>query len=369
MYIIIVNNCFYYCFVTLQLKKHPYIEILEEDIALKRASVQVSKEEMEEADNQHHHSSKIPWNLDRLDQHGPKLDNHFKPEGDGHLASIYVIDTGIHYTHVQFEGRAHYSGFDAIDKLTGSNRKGTDCHGHGTHCAGTAAGKTYGVAKKANIYSVRALGCTGSGAVSGIVEGMDYIAKKKTTHSGPVIFSMSLGVRASHSLNAAVKRSMARGIAAVGAAGNQGDDSCKYSPASARDGIAVGATDQSDKMVAFSNAGACTDVYAPGTDIKSASSSCNTCTKTLSGTSMAAPHVAGYIAIILSLNPKMTAVQAKQMMIKQSTKDAVNLAVISSSLASRTPNRLLYIPQIATKSSKMKENAHIQSFLTYFDRP
>ena len=325
---------------------------------------------MEEAYPQHHHSSKIPWNLDRIDQHGPELDHHFKPEGDGHLASIYVIDTGIRYTHKQFEGRAHYAGFDAIDKLTGSNLKGSDCHGHGTHCAGTAAGKTYGVAKKANVYSVRALGCKGSGAVSGIVEGMDYIAKKKaTTHSGPFIFSMSLGVRASHSLNAAVKRAMAQGIAAVGAAGNQGDDSCKYSPASARDGIAVGATDQSDKMVAFSNAGACTDVYAPGTEIKSASANCNTCTMTLSGTSMAAPHVAGYMAIILSLNPKMTAIQAKQMMIQQSTKDAVDLAVISSSLASRTPNRLLYVPQIATKSSEIEENAHTQSFLSYLDRP
>ena len=305
---------------------------------MKRSSAPTSDEQVAEIQS-------LPWNLDRLDQHGNRLDGHYEPEGDGRLASVYIIDTGVHYTHHEFEGRAQYAGFDAIDKLTGTDRKGQDCHGHGTHCAGTAAGKTYGVAKKASIFSLRALDCNGKGAVSGIVQAMDHIAKKKAENNSPTVFSLSLGVRESRSLNAAVQRAMDRGIVAVGAAGNQAGDSCNYSPASARVGIAVGASDEDDNTVYFSNAGECTDIYAPGKSIKSATSACDTCTKTLSGTSMSAPHVAGYMAIILSLHPQLTAHQAKAMMISQATKNAVDLAAISSSLASRTPNRLLYVPQ------------------------
>ena len=347
--------------------KHPFLEVVEEDIAVKRASVPTSDEQV--AETQHHHS--VPWNLDRLDQHENKLDGQYEPEGDGRLASIYIIDTGVRYTHHEFEGRAHYPGFDAIDKLTGTDRKGQDCHGHGTHCAGTAAGKTYGVAKKATIYSLRALGCDGTGAVSGIVEAMDYIVKKVDSSSdgSPTVFSLSLGVRESRSLNAAVKRAMDKGIVAVGAAGNQGGDSCHYSPASARVGIAVGSTDEDDNMVSFSNAGSCTDIYAPGTSIKSATSACDTCTKTLSGTSMSAPHVAGYMAIILSLHPQLTAHQAKEKMISQATKDKVGLAAISSSLAARTPNRLLYIPQAVAQDSDMYQTARINSFSDALGRP
>ena len=346
--------------------KHPFLEAMEEDIALKRASMSASYQQQEENDADLQNS--VTWNLDRLDQHDAKLDGRYEPEGDGEKASIYIIDTGVRYTHHEFEGRAKYAGFDAIDKLTGTNRKGADCHGHGTHCAGTAAGKTYGVAKKATIYSVRALGCSGSGAVSGIVEGMDFIAKKVDdgTHTGPVIFSMSLGVRESTTLNAAVKRAMDKGIVAVGASGNQGGDSCDYSPASARVGIAVGATDRLDKTVAFSNSGECTDIAAPGTSITSSHSKCDTCTKTLSGTSMAAPHVAGYMGIILSLNPQMTATEAKEKMIKQSTKNVVGLAAISSSLASKTPNRLLYVPQATAQDSDLSQMAQISSMPDMF---
>ena len=321
--------------------KHPFLDVLEEDIALKRSGTTI----------EHADPSYVPWNLDRLDQRNNKLDGQFKPEGTGELASIYVIDTGVLYSHNEFEGRAKYAGFDAIDKLTGSFLRGADCQGHGTHCAGTAAGKTYGVAKKAHIYSLRALGCNGAGAVSGIVEGMDFIVKQfmNGVHSGPVVLSMSLGVEESHSLNSAIKRATKKGIVAVSAAGNQAGDSCEYSPASARVGIAVGATDRNDDMVAFSNAGECTDIYAPGARIKSAYSNCDSCTQTLSGTSMAAPHVAGYVAIILSLNPQMTAAQAKEHMIKQSTKNVVGLAAVSFLLAARTPNRFLYVAPISAQ--------------------
>ena len=349
-----------------QMKKHPFLEVMEEDVAVKRSFPYVT--DIDEAEIQH---SSIPWNLDRLDQHDAKLDGRYEPEGDGNMASIYIIDTGVRYTHHEFEGRAKYAGFDAIDKLTGSNRQGADCQGHGTHCGGTAAGKTYGVAKKATIYSLRALGCSGSGAVSGIVEGMDFIAKnmQNGVHSGPVVFSMSLGVKESITLNTAIQRATNRGILAVSAAGNQGGDSCNYSPASARVGIAVGAVDRGDNMVSFSNAGECTDIYAPGRRIRSATSGCDSCTKTLSGTSMAAPHVAGYMGIILSLNPQMTAAEAKEKMIKHSTKDAVGLAAISSSLALRTPNRLLYVPQATAQDSDLSQMAHVSSLSFEHGRP
>ena len=354
------------------MKKHPFLEVMEEDVALRRSPTPKfgGKRYAEDKGNlAEEQKSSIPWNLDRLDSHARKMDGKYEPEGTGEKASIYIIDTGIRYTHNEFEGRASFSGFDAIDELTGSDLKGEDCHGHGTHCAATAAGKTFGVAKKAKIYSVRALGCSGSGAVSGIVQGMDFIAGKvdKGDHTGPVIFSMSLGVRVSESLNAAVKRAMDKGIVAVGASGNQGGDSCNYSPASAKVGIAVGATDKEDNTMSFSNAGECTDISAPGDGIESAFGSCNTCTKTLSGTSMAAPHVAGYMAVLLSLHPDMTAAEAKDHMVQQSTKGVVGLAAISSSLASKTPNRFLYVAKAMAKDSDVREDlaevAQINSFL------
>ena len=342
-----------------QIMEHPFLEVIEEDIAVKRSTPAFSEEDYE-ADEQR--SSSVQWNLDRIDQRKNHLDGAYKPEGTGELASIYIIDTGVRYSHKEFGGRAKYSGFDAIDKLTGSSRHGEDCQGHGTHCAATAAGKKYGVAKKAMIYSLRALGCSGSGAVSGIVEGMDFIAKQVDSgvHNGPVVFSMSLGVKASVSLNAAVKRVTHKGIVAVSAAGNQGGDSCNYSPASARVGISVGATNKDDDVVTFSNAGECTDIYAPGVAIKSATSKCDTCTQTLSGTSMAAPHVAGYMAILMSLTPKMSAIQAKKHLVAQSTKGAVGLAAISSSLASRTPNRFLYVAKNTAEDVDTSDMAYWQ---------
>ena len=355
--------------------KHPFLEVMEEDIALKRSPGHHPNGDDSQRRRDAPAAGSVPWNLDRLDSHELDLDGRYEPEGSGELASIYIIDTGVRYSHQEFEGRAQYAGFDAIDKLTGSHLEGSDCHGHGTHCAGTAAGKTFGVAKKAKIYSVRALGCGGSGAVSGIVEGMDFIARKmdEGEHSGPVVFSMSLGVRESESLNAAVQRAMEKGIVAVGASGNQGGDSCDYSPASARVGIAVGATDRQDEAASFSNAGECTDVSAPGFDIESAFAKCDTCTETLSGTSMAAPHVAGYMAVLLSLNPKMTAVEAKEHMIQHSTKDAIGLAAISSPLALRTPNRLLYVAQATAQDSDINsaaEMAQISSFPSdFYGRP
>ena len=318
--------------------KHPSLEVIEEDTALKLSTVF--------SDLETQSPSEVPWNLDRIDQRSNNLDGHYEPEGDGSNASIYVADTGVRYSHEEFEGRAHYAGFDAIDKLTGSDLKGADCEGHGTHCAGIAAGKTYGVAKKASIFSLRVLDCTGTGAVSGVIEGMGYVNQLTVNEmiTSPVVLSMSLGSGKSSSFNTAIQQATSSGIVVVSAAGNEGGNSCKYSPASARSGIAVSATDKNDVAQSFSNAGKCIDIYAPGESIESAYSTCDTCRATLSGTSMSAPHVSGYIAIILSLNPEITSTDAKQKMIEDSTKNTVKLSEEPKSLIHDTPNRLLYVP-------------------------
>ena len=298
-------------------------------------------------------SGQIPWNLDRIDQRTNVLDNKYNPAGDGSNVDIYIIDTGVRDTHQDLRGRVFYAGFDAVDVLTGSNKSGTDCDGHGTHCAGIAAGSTYGVAKNASIYNLRALDCDGTGAVSGIVLGIDRIIQhhklQRDSDGGgrPIVISQSLDIPDSASLNKAVEEATEVGVVCVGAAGNQATYSCLYSPAGATAGIAVGATDRDDHMATSTNFGECTTIMAPGEAIMSTSYACDTCTVTYSGTSMAAPHVAGYAAILLGLEPGLTPAQVKERMLEQSTKDCV---VMSSAAAAqnraglhRTPNRLLYV--------------------------
>ena len=340
-----------------QMNKHPLIAHVEEDVALRRSEFTyhqaASEEKFANAEN-----DQIPWNLDRLDQHSNKLDGKYDPEGNGKNVKIYIIDTGVRATHDEFGGRVHYAGFDAVDFLTGTNNNGEDCNGHGTHCAGTAAGKTYGVAKAAEIYNLRALNCQGSGAVSGIVMGIDkIIAHHAQEKNGrPAVISQSLGVKKSESLDSAIKRAVEAGIPMVGAAGNQADYSCKYSPPAAKVGIAVGATDPSDEVTVFTNTGPCTDIMAPGYHITSASNQCDSCTRTMSGTSMATPHAAGHAAILLSLNPQLNASEVKKKMIDQATEGIIKLTAIASARAEDTPNRLLYVPSATAPDSDLKNS-------------
>lgn len=248
-------------------------------------------------------STKIQWDLDRVDEHTRKFDNQYSPAGTGSGVDVYIIDTGINYDHDDFGGRAHYAGLDVIDKLTGSERKGSDCNGHGTHCAGTVGGKKFGIAKDVRLFSLRALDCSGTGSVDGIVIAMDHVIAehKKEDEKRHKVVSLSLGIRKNKVLNTAIKKGEEAGIVMVSAAGNQGGDSCHYSPASADAGIAVGASDSRDRVPDFSNAGRCVELYAPGYHITSASNKCNSCTLTKSGTSMANPHAAGAAAIVLQV--------------------------------------------------------------------
>ena len=329
------------------------VDLVEEDIALKR-STQDEAELAHTSDS----SQRLEWNLDRLDQHHNRLDGIYLPEGDGTNVNVYIVDTGIRYSHHEFGGRAHYAGFDAIDHLTGSNQRGADCHGHGTHCAGTAAGRTYGVAKQATLYSARALDCSGAGAISGIIMMMDHIARRQHVNETgrPAVLSQSLGTRTSETLNAAIRAVTAAGLLVVAAAGNQADNACNHSPASSGVAVSVGATDHNDRVARFSNVGTCMDLFAPGVQITSSTSSCDTCTRTLSGTSMACPHATGFAAILLGLFPNHSPQQIKNRMIQHATSDRVDLSGVSSELASRTPNRLLYVPQPTARDADIVDS-------------
>ncbi|XP_071789112.1 aqualysin-1-like [Asterias amurensis] len=254
--------------------------------------------EFVEEDSYVYEDSVSSWGLDRIDQDDLPLDDSFSPPGDGAGVNVYVLDTGIHYTHEEFEGRAHY-GYDVI----GDGLEGRDCRGHGTHCAGTIGGKTYGVAKKVTLWSVRVLNCRGSGVRSGTIEGMNWVIGNAT---GPSVVSMSLGGSASMLSNNAVSKLYNAGITVVVSAGNDNYQSCWKSPASAPKAITVGSTTDTDARSYFSNYGSCVDIFAPGSSIKSASIESNTATSTKSGTSMACPHVSGAAAIELGMNPSLS---------------------------------------------------------------
>lgn len=325
----------------LQMAQHPAVHVIEQDTVVKRSGVIVNRDVATAAS-----SDSIPWNLDRLDQRANELDNSYDPAGNGSNVDIYILDTGIRLTHKDLEGRAQYMGYDAVDALTGSNKQGVDdCNGHGTHCAGTAAGKTYGVAKKANIYNSRVLECDGSGLVSGIVQMIDAVIKQVNESGRPAVISQSLDLEDSVVLDKAVESAVDAGIVCVSAAGNQMANSCDYSPGRVKKGIAVGASTKGDQMSIITNTGDCTTIMAPGEDILSSWYTCDTCTETLAGTSMATPHAAGYAAIVMSQNPDMTPDEVKQKMIDDSTKDVVKIQLGD---VEHTPNRLLYVPSKAT---------------------
>jgi len=265
------------------------------------------------------------WGLDRTDQRALPLNNSYSYATTGNGVDVYIVDTGVLSTHTEFAGRIR-SGFAATG-LTGTE----DCNGHGTHVAGTAAGATYGIAPGATVIPVRVLDCSGSGTMSGVIAGIDWAIQDHTTT--PAVLNMSLGGGLSGILDAAVQRAVDDGITVVVAAGNSTADACAYSPAAAPNAITVGSTTTTDTRSSFSNFGDCVDVFAPGSAIKSAWHTGATNTNTISGTSMASPHVAGVAARILSANPTFTPAQVAGVVRTTATSNVV--------LDSRSANNLL----------------------------
>jgi subtilisin family serine protease len=270
----------------------------------------------------------VTWGLDRIDQRNLPLNNVYSPNGNGSGVHAYIIDTGIRATHSEFSGRVG-NGADYID-----GGAPDDCNGHGTHVAGTVGGTTYGVAPAVTLHGVRVLNCSGSGSTSGVISGVNWVTQN---HQDPAVANMSLGGGISTALDSAVNSSINAGVTYAVAAGNSNANACNYSPARVAAALTVGATTSSDARSSFSNFGSCVDIFAPGSSITSAWHTSNSATNTISGTSMASPHVAGAAALYLGNNPGASPGAVANALINNATTGVL------SSIGSGSPNRLLYV--------------------------
>ncbi|MEV7531546.1 S8 family peptidase [Streptomyces hydrogenans] len=271
-----------------------------------------------------------PWGLDRIDQASLPLSGTFTyPDSAGAGVTAYVIDTGVRISHGELAGRA-VNGYDAVEGDTVAQ----DGNGHGTHVATTIAGSTYGVAKAAKVVAVRVLDANGSGTTAGVVAGIDWVTSHHTA-GAPAVANLSLGGGASTTLDNAVKRSIADGVTYAVAAGNSGVNARNSSPARVTEALTVGATGNTDAKAGWSNYGAVLDLFAPGVSITAGWHTSDTATNTISGTSMAAPHVAGAAAVYLAGHTSATPAQVATALVNGATPDKVTTPGTGS------PNRLL----------------------------
>ena len=275
------------------------------------------------------HATQTPatWGLDRVDQRDLPLNNTYTYNQTGQGVQAYIIDTGIRASHQEFSGRIG-NGFTSINDGNGTN----DCNGHGTHVAGTTGGSTYGVAKQVTLHAVRVLDCSGSGSTTGVIAGVDWVTQN---HGTPAVANMSLGGGVSTALDQAVANSIGSGVSYAIAAGNSNANACNASPARVASANTVGATTSTDARSSFSNFGTCVDIFAPGSSITSSWNTSDSATNTISGTSMATPHVAGALALYLQTNPTASPAAATQALINNSTANKV------TNPGTGSPNRLL----------------------------
>ncbi len=267
------------------------------------------------------------WGLDRIDQRDLPLDSSYTYATSGTGVTAYIIDTGIRTTHADFGGQASW-GTNTVD----SNN--TDCNGHGTHVAGTVGGTAHGVAKDVKLVAVKVLNCQGSGTLAGVAAGIDWVTANAVK---PAVANMSLGASGTNaSLENAVRNSISSGVTYAIASGNSSADACNFTPARTPEAITVNSTDRNDARSSFSNFGTCTDIFAPGRDITSAWNTSDSATNTISGTSMATPHVAGVAALYQSAHPTATPAQ-----VQTALKDFASKGNVTNPGAG-SPNNLLF---------------------------
>ena len=299
------------------LRRNPNVQFVEQDATVEPSATQLG----------------ATWGIDRIDQRDLPLSTTYTDAVDGSGVTVYIIDSGIRLTHAEFGGRAT-SGIDLID---GS---GEDCRGHGTHVAGTVGGSTYGVAKGVNLVSVRVFDCSGPSSWSIVIAAVDWVT---ANHAPRSVANMSLGGGLTRALNAAVTGSIDAGVVYVAAAGNDdAADACSVSPASTPGAITVAASTKLDARSDFSNVGTCVDLFAPGSAITSAWPWDDAATRTIQGTSMAAPHVAGAAALYRQRFPGATPAQVAAALTANATADKITDA------RAGTPNLLLYTGFITT---------------------
>lgn len=291
---------------------------------------------------------KATWGLDRITERDIQLDGDFvHSDLWGQGVTAYIVDTGIFIEHDEFEGRAEWGANFADD------RKNKDCNGHGTHVAGTIGGKTYGIARNATLVAVKVLNCEGSGSYDSVMSGIEFVARDAKKRGTASVLNMSLGGPKDPALDEVVRAAVKEGVVVVVAGGNENTDACNGSPSGVAEAITVAASEvftdhsehdaEQDGRASFSNYGPCIDVIAPGARITSSWIGERNSVKTISGTSMASPHVAGVVATMLSRNSTASPEDIKAALIDMSTKDLVQLKCGSSSSCKKTPNRLLYV--------------------------
>jgi subtilisin family serine protease len=274
------------------------------------------------------------WGLDRIDQRFLPLNNQFVYVNNGTGVNAYVIDTGILTTHWEFQGRA-FAIYDAVDR----EGTGLDCNGHGSHVAGIIGGQTFGVAKNVRLLGVRVLNCQGTGTWSDVIDGVNFVTwhRGQSAQQGvPAVANMSLGGETNRAAEAAVRNSIRAGVTYVVAAGNWNSDAAAYSPAAVAEAITVGATGRNDSRAEFSNYGPTLDLFAPGVGIPSAWIGNDLMIAMASGTSMAAPHVSGVVALYLQNNRSASPATVRSALVGNSTVGVVSNPGLES------PNRLLF---------------------------